>query len=816
MTDSALDGVRVVDLSEGIAGPYASKLLAGLGAEVIKVEPPEGDVSRRGGPYLDSAASSETPARFLFLNTGKQSVTLHLDTDAGRAQLLRLCESAGILIESFGPGGLEARGLAPDLLRRHFPRLIVLRISDFGQDGPYSGFAGAEIVLQALGGLLSLTGDPDKAPLLVGGHQAQYLAGLNAFVALTGSLLGRGDEGTGCLIDCSVMECVVAALETATYRAAARGEVAVRDGNWANRAAWGIYPCADGHVAVVSGDGLMFRRMGGLIPALADPRYDSYEDRRAFADEINAQILVWLASQGKEAVAAAGQQQRLPFGAVRDAAELLSDPHLHARGFFERLDHPSAGTQCYPRAPFRMRQSGWKSGPAPLLGEHNQRLTDGPAAAPASVPGPTRRSSRGLPLRGARVLDLSMVWAGPFAAKFLADFGADVIKVESLQHVDSRLWAGIAYRGADPDHPPYARDGYVILFSRNKRAITLDLASPRGREHFLRLVCISDVVLENFSLGVMDRLNLGYDVLRTVNPRVIMASMPSFGMDGPDATKIAYGTTLEALSGLASITGYSAGEPHKSGINYGDPVAGMHAAGAILAALHRLRRTGRGEQIEVAQLESLAMLLGEAVLECSLSGRPPQPAGNADRRMAPHGVYACAGEDRWISIAIAGDAEWQRLACLMGKADWANNPERNTREARLRNAAALDAEINAWTREQDQIALMQQLQAAGIRAGSVLNAAQILADPHLQERGLFASVRHPDGSVYPLTLNPWLCDGAREPVRSPAPALGQDNDAVLGDLLGLTRTQLDDLNRAQISGRLPVVGQPPALVVANG
>ncbi|MGI8554021.1 MAG: CaiB/BaiF CoA transferase family protein, partial [Dehalococcoidia bacterium] len=421
-------------------------------------------------------------------------------------------------------------------------------------------------------------------------------------------------------------------------------------------------------------------------------------------------------------------------------------------------------------------------------------------------PQPPKPACR-LPLEGVRVLDLTMVWAGPFATKFLADMGAEVLKVESLNHIDSRLWAGFAYKDATAENIPYARDNYVVLFSRNKLGITLDLGTEIGRNLFLQLVAISDVVIENFAAGVLDRLGLDFETLRGVNPRIILAGMPGFGNDGPERDFVAYGTTLEALSGLAGITGYAADEPHKSGINYGDPVAGMHAAGAVMAALHRMRRTGHGELIEVAQLESLIMLLGETVVDYSMNGCSTTTHGNADPLMAPQGVYPCRGADRWLALTLANDEEWEKLVDLLGRPVWASGPELATAAGRRRQTALIDAHLANWTRDQDQMELMKRLQAAGLRAGAVLDAAQVLADPHLTARGLFVEVDHPDGRSLPLAFNPWRCNGRREPVRRRAPALGEDNDYVFHDLLGLNRSQIDELERRRISGRLPILGE---------
>ena len=430
------------------------------------------------------------------------------------------------------------------------------------------------------------------------------------------------------------------------------------------------------------------------------------------------------------------------------------------------------------------------------------------------------------PLKNYRVLDLSRIWAGPYCTKLMADLGAEVIKMESLSVYDSHRGPvsparGIAaYPDGEPGEEPWNRNGWFNCLHLSKYGITLELTSEEGRRVFERLVSISDVLIENFRQGSLERLGYDYAELRKHRPDLIYVSMPAFGNTGPWKGYLGYGIGQEQLSGMAHLTGYPGDGPMKSGINHGDPITGSHAAGVLLAALRRRRRTGKGMYVDVSQQESSVALMGGELLAYQMTGREPERIGNRSRWYAPCGAYPCAGEDRWITIAASSDREWAALVLEMdapesqdnrhsresgnpGALNLAYDPRFATAESRLEHQDKLDAVIAGWTRGQDAFALAERLQAAGVPAGPVLRGPDLLADRHYAERDTFISVDHPQVGPKQYPGIPWKMSATPGEVRSPAPTLGQHNREVYGGLLGLTGEEIDALEAGGVIGTKP-------------
>jgi len=405
-----------------------------------------------------------------------------------------------------------------------------------------------------------------------------------------------------------------------------------------------------------------------------------------------------------------------------------------------------------------------------------------------------------LPLSGIRVLDLTVAWAGPYASRLLGDMGAEVIKIESARNWDVTRAPHLPGRDVEKG---YNRSGYFNHLNRNKLGCTLDLSHPRGKELFLRLVALSDAVIENYRADVMDGLGLSYDVLRQARPDVILVSISAHGKEGPEAGHVAYGTHAEQLAGLVSLTGYPDRGPHKSGISYGDPVAGISAAAALCAALLYRRRTGRGRWVEVAERESMTSLIGEFFVGFSMNGRQPPLLGNRHRSMAPHGCYPCAGEDRWLAIAVASDAEFAALCRVMGRAELAADPRFADVVSRYRHQDELDEAISAWTRERTPREAALALQEAGVAASPVPSVADLMEDSHLRERGFFEKTAHAEAGVWEMDGVPWRLSLTPAHVRLNGPCFGEHNDYVFRHLLGLSAEEVADLERQGVTGREP-------------
>jgi crotonobetainyl-CoA:carnitine CoA-transferase CaiB-like acyl-CoA transferase len=405
-----------------------------------------------------------------------------------------------------------------------------------------------------------------------------------------------------------------------------------------------------------------------------------------------------------------------------------------------------------------------------------------------------------LPLSGHRIVDLTMVWAGPYATRFLADMGAEVIKVEAVDNWDLLRSLHLLPEGTERW---YNRSAYFNHNNRNKLGCTINLSSNRGKELLMELVAMSDAVIENYRADVLDKLGLGYEVLRRAREDIILISMPGYGKSGPEKDYVSYGTNVEQLAGLVSLTGYSDRGPHKSGISYGDPVGGLHAAAALAMALQRRRETGLGAQIEVAQREALISMIGEFIVGKTIGAPLPVQIGNANAVYAPHGIYPCSGEDRWIAIAAEDDRAFAALSTAMEQDSLVSDPRFLTNRDRLTNRDELDSLIGVWTSSRDRDQIFHELQAAGVTAGPVFNVPDLVADRHLRERGFFEKVSQVDAGEWEMDGVPWKLSRTPAHIRRPAPNFGEHNDYVFRELLGLGDSDLEALKAEGVIGDEP-------------
>ena len=414
-----------------------------------------------------------------------------------------------------------------------------------------------------------------------------------------------------------------------------------------------------------------------------------------------------------------------------------------------------------------------------------------------------------MPLKNYRVLDLSRIWAGPYCTKIFADMGAEIIKMESLSVYDSHRGPvsparGIAaYPDGEPGEEPWNRNGWFNCLHMSKYGVTLELTEAEGRRVFEQLVSISDVLIENFRQGSLERLGYTYEELRKHRPDLIYVSMPAFGNTGPWKGYLGYGIGQEQLSGMAHMTGYRGDGPMKSGINHGDPITGSHAAGVLMAALRHRRRTGKGMYIDVSQQESSVALMGPEVLAYQMTGQEPERRGNRSGWYAPANSYPCAGEDRWVTIAATNQEQWQSLAQAMDSPGLADDPRFATLDNRRDNHDELDQIISEWTMGQEAYAVTQILQGAGVPVSPVLRGPDLLADAHFKDRGTFVTVDHPQVGPKQYPGIPWKMSATPGKVRWPSPTLGQHNRDVYGELLGLTGPEIDHLEQTGVIGTKP-------------
>ncbi len=405
------------------------------------------------------------------------------------------------------------------------------------------------------------------------------------------------------------------------------------------------------------------------------------------------------------------------------------------------------------------------------------------------------------PLEGVRVADLTMMWAGPYATKLLADYGAEVIKVEA-----PRAWDNLRTLFPPPEITEqwWNAGAYFQEYNRNKKGLSLDLSQERGRELFGRLAAQSDIVIENYRAEVMDKLGLTEAWLRGQREDLVIVSMAGFGKTGPEALSVGYGPIIEQMSGLVSLTGYGDGIPFKTGISYGDPIAGMAAAGAAVTGLIQRRRTGRGVTIDLAQREVVTSLIGEMFADWTMNGRLQEHVGNRHDWMAPHNAYRCAGEDAWIAIAVGSDAQWEGLRASMGDPAWARGEEYADQIRRWEHREGLDERVGEWTRGLTKAEAFAACRAHGVAAGPVWTMLELLADEQLNARGYYEPITDPDHAAWMVHGWVWRWTDSGPCVLAPAPNFGQHNREILTGLLGVEESELVALAEAGVIGNDPV------------
>lgn len=804
---SPLAGLRALDLMDGSLGAYAGRLLASLGVDVVKVEPPDGDSLRAHRPFLDDVEGPQRSLRWLHLGAGKRGIALDLDDPDDQAVARRLAATVDIVLENRPVGYLAARGLGHAELRELDPRIIVASITPFGQTGPRSGWKGTDIVGYATGGLMFQTGEPDEPPVRLGGHAAEHLAGMYAVVGVMAALTRRTGTGAGDHVDVSVQEAVAATFidAGATYYQFNDGLNPTRVGTEHAIVVPVLQsPCTDGSVVFAAPMPHQFRSVlawcaeqGVDVSMFDDPDFDKPMSRLPVRDLIHYTIREATAKRPKTEVYDAIQARGIPCAPVNSVADLAENVQLAARTWFTPLDLPEPGRTAKVQGPaFRMGRTPLRAPtPAPTIGEHGEQIrAELGAVQPVEEARFVTRRGRawGTPraLTGLRVLDMTIALAGPWAGRVFATEGAEVIRVETAKRVDTlRQFA---------KHPE--KSGSFINTNAGKLGITLDISTEPGRELARRLVAESDVLLENFRPGVLERAGLGWDEVRTINPDLIMCSMPAQGETGPHREYIAYAPALTALAGFTYLTGYPESKPTAVAPGFIDLLSGAHAVIASLAALHHRDRTGEGQHIDLSQTEAAIAMLDANVLEYFANGRVPQRQGNRDPNAAPHGCYPCAGEDRWVVVAVQTDDEWRRLATAIGRAELASDPGLATRAGRAEREADLDAAIAAWTRERDPQEAMAVLQEAGVPAGAVQTVGDLLeVDGHLRERGYYEPVQHPvmgtvrvDRAAFRLRSIPGGLDGRA------APLLGEHDDEVFGAILGLSEDEIAALRDQEV------------------
>ncbi|MFT5531216.1 MAG: crotonobetainyl-CoA:carnitine CoA-transferase CaiB-like acyl-CoA transferase [Candidatus Poriferisodalaceae bacterium] len=787
---TALAGIRVLDLA-GRPGAFAGRILADLGAEVILVEPPQGSSTRTHAPFLNDEPGDDRSFAHLYFNTNKRSVVLNLEDGSQRSQFIDLVASADVLLDNQTPGELDGLELSHEVLRAIRPGLIQCSITPFGLHSEWNDRVANDLVAGAASGLVWLSGSPRGTPIQGGADPAYAMSGLAAASAITIALHQRqhSGEGSGVHIDLSMQE----ATALATTQSASPG-IWAWHGRIPRRPAFSAaLRCKD----------------GGYVGHLVRP--DRFDGFLAWADRVGIDHGMtsadWEWSQlsaprqnnpvAETTLALAAALTRDEFAAGALEADIVCLPVLNFHDLprteqymvndqFLTLAHDELGTDLgFVRSPVDAMADGVDFTRAPTLGEH-QHLLD--QLQPTATPSPAATASTQTPdpsraLEGLRVVDFGWVLAAPLGTKLLASFGAEVIRIESATKPDS-MRSQIGPAGTpDPD-----LGGLFNSVNTGKKSLAVDLTTEAGLQLVRELIATSDVVVNNFRPGAMERMGLGYESLRELRDDIVLLNLPGAHRKGPWAPRASMGNILMAASGLNVLSGFEGDRPRGMGIAYPDFTAPHLLTATILAAIRQRDIEGHGQELHLTQLSGVVSLLGAEWMQYIATGVQPPPKANRDPNFAPHGVYSSVGsdhsDDEWVALAVGSNEQWQAMCTVMGQPELASDSRFATSEARQANQNDLDEFVSAWTRGLDKWLAADQLQAVGVAAAPVEHLADTYSrDPQLSlAHQLIRQPTAPDTDI-PITREAAQWVGVELRLNR-APGLGEHNEHIVRDLLG--------------------------------
>jgi crotonobetainyl-CoA:carnitine CoA-transferase CaiB-like acyl-CoA transferase len=809
-----LSDITVVEVAfDSVAASYCTKVFADLGADVVKVETAGGDPLRHVGKQEGSKEGDG--GLFLHLNTNKRSVQLDPEDTADRARLAKLLERADLVVESEGEGALSRWGVDFDKRGASLEHLSLASITGFGLDGPYAGYKYSGIVAEAFSGIMLFQDRSDQNPVKNPGNSSLILAGNLAAVGALAATLAARHSGQGLHIDSAVVEAMASgplrapSLLAYYYRDKAPVAGNVTDGSMA--IPYGVYPCADGYVSIVT----MIQQLPRMLDLFGDEGLrELFSDPRAALvqagtrEAIDAVLYPWLLSHTRAECTDSAQELGFPLAYVLQPEEVLEAPHLHQRSFWAEVEHPQAGRISFPGAPYRFAEGGWSLRRLPpQLGEHNEEIFGSDASEKTREPkrGPAIGTGKHV-LEGVRVIDMTAVFSGPASTLLLADLGAEVIRVENpwvfppstkgfqpRPMIPPQLLGklGVGYGPAAPNRPdrPYNRQSMNNAISRNKLSCAMDIRRPEAFELFLKLVDSADVLIENFKASSLASMGIHPSVLQARNPGLIIARLPPTGLTGDWSSFTGFGPQFDAMSGFLAASGHRDSTLMETPMTiYMDAATGPAAAFAIMAALNYRETNGRGQLIELAQTENIIQHLGDLYLDVQLTGHAFKRAGNRQANRAPQGLYRTA-DGRWLAISVGTDAEWSALAAVIERSDLAGEERYTTLAGRQSGHDELDQAIATWAEKRDALAAFHVLQKAGVAASPLMNEALFAEDAHVQARRWLQPLHSLDLGTH-MQPGPAF-RGIDQVWRRGSPSLGEDNEYVYKTVLGISDEEYD-------------------------
>jgi crotonobetainyl-CoA:carnitine CoA-transferase CaiB-like acyl-CoA transferase len=659
-----------------------------------------------------------------------------------------------------------------------------------------------------MGGAMVATGHEEDPPVTLAGSQSYIMASTLAASSSLMALRHAAQSGRGQQVDISVQEAMLAVTSICgAGKWLDDGIISKRFGTGLfSSVPSGAYPCLDGSAYLMVNRPRHWQALARWVnevtgnEEILDCMFEGpSSSRQPYRELLDIYIAAMTSTFRVEDLYREGQRRHLAVTPLADALSVTRDPHLEARGFFTALVHGKEGRLTYPGAPYRLSETPWRlRHPAPVVDADADILRDLPDPAP--LPLPSFKKEGAAALQGLRVLEFTAGMAGPWIGRLMAHTGADVIKVESRKHPDvTRMYV----------HPKHPAEGIQTQLSPwftdwngGKRFVSLDLTKPEAVELARRLVAECDVVIDNHSTGVLDKLGLGFEVLSAIKPDLVLLSSTGFGNSGPDKNYISWGPNIETISGLSTLSGFAQRECTMTQFAYPDPASALHGLFAVLCALEHRQKSGKGQRINLSQLEATIASFGHVLMEVFANGDIPEKPGNGSLFRAPQGCYPCRGDDRWCVISVAGEEEWRRLCRAMDKPSWLGDPRFADRARRLQHSDELDERIADWTRDKDAYTVMKRLQEAGVACGVVQDVEdQMLRDGHLQARGYFEDIPHRvKGTVKAPGLGLGLM-GTPGKTRDTGRPIGCDNREVFSNLVGLSHEEFEDYLAAGIIER---------------
>ncbi len=788
---AALGHLRVVELGD-VPAAYASRLLADLGADVIKVEPPGGAPERRLPPFAGGVEGIERSLTSAHANTNKRSLVLDLSAAPDRDTFTRLLLSADVFIEATPLGRLEEWGFTDPWLEEACPALVTVSMTPFGRTGPYRYYKSSDAITNGAGGFLYGQGDDERGPCTAPSHSAYQVAGCVAATLAVAGVRHRRRSGAGQRLDVSLQEALTFTNSSSIARYTLENRMGRRPGaRTYGGSVTNIYRCKDGrYVHFTANLPHMWREftqnwMTGTI--LSEPQWEDMAYRDARSDEASAVAAEFISGFTAAEFVAEAQRRHLSAAPLNTVGQFVEGEQLAARHWLQEIEHPVIGRYRAPGFPMRLSGTPMRvRRPAPLLDQHRQEvlaeLEQGREPAPA-MPRPETDAGDGM-LSGLRMADLTQQFAGPLGTEILGYYGVEVLKIESNT---------VAARGR----------GAAIHadMNRAKLGVTLNLRHDQGKELFRRLVESSQLVVENFSVGVMERLGFDYESLRKVNPGIIQVSMPGWGREGPLKSWVAWGWQLLAYTGLMRLWGYPESPMRaRCKIAWPDRVGAITMALGVAAAVEHQERTGEGQFIEASMLEAQGAMMGPAILDYTVNGNEWDTLGYREilgEPYAPYGCYPCAGNDDWIIIACETDEEWRAMAGVIGVGSWADDVRFADKEGRRRHRDELDEKLTGWTRTQTARQAFRRLQQAGVAAGNPMSGEDLYYDPHLRERGHIVEMDEPPWGRVAHHGIPGIPSRSKASAAQPAPWIGAHNAYVLGEVLELSEEEIAALEESE-------------------